>query len=359
MSEPFIAALCERIRDHAARKAPLAVRGGGTKDFYGHGPVGEVLDMKPYAGIVAYEPKELVVTVRAGTRLVDLESALAAERQMLAFEPPHFGAGATIGGAVAVGLSGPRRPYAGSLRDFVLGTRVVNGKGEDLAFGGRVIKNVAGYDVSRLMAGALGTLGVITEISFKVLPRPAHETTLAFELDEGRATEQVNRWAGQPLPLSATAWEAGKLRARLSGAASAVAAAKARMGGEEIDAGSYWGDLREQRIAFFAPSRPLWRLAVPQTAAPMAQAHAQLVEWGGGVRWINGDADAASLRAEAARAGGHATLFRGGDKSVGVFHPLEPAVMKIHRRLKDAFDPAGILNPGRMYAFQKFVSGTK
>jgi glycolate oxidase FAD binding subunit len=351
MSEPFIAALCERIRDHAARKAPLAVRGGGTKDFYGQGCVGEVLDMTPYAGIVAYEPKELVVTVRAGTRLADLESALAAERQMLAFEPPHFGEGATIGGAVAAGLSGPRRAYAGSLRDFVLGTRVVNGKGEDLAFGGRVIKNVAGYDVSRLMAGALGTLGVITEISFKVLPRPAHETTLAFELDEARATEQVNRWAGQPLPLSATAWEAGRLRARLSGAASAVAAAKVRMGGEEIEAGSYWGELREQRLGFFAPSRALWRLSVPQTAAPMAVAHAQLVEWGGGVRWISGDADAASLRSEAASAGGHATLFRGGDKSVGVFHPLEPAVMKIHRRLKDAFDPAGILNPGRMYAF--------
>jgi glycolate oxidase FAD binding subunit len=351
MSEPFIAALCERIRDHAARKAPLAVRGGGTKDFYGQGCVGEVLDMRPYAGIVAYEPKELVVTVRAGTLLVDLESALAAERQMLAFEPPHFGEGATIGGAVAAGLSGPRRPYAGSLRDFVLGTRVVNGKGEDLAFGGRVIKNVAGYDVSRLMAGALGTLGVITEISFKVLPRPAHETTLAFELDESRATEQVSRWAGQPLPLSATAWEAGKLRARLSGAASAVAAAKVRMGGEEIEAAGYWGDLREQRLGFFAPARALWRLSVPQTAAPLAAAHAQLVEWGGGVRWISGDADAASLRSEAARAGGHATLFRGGDKSVGVFHPLEPAVMKIHRRLKDAFDPAGILNPGRMYAF--------
>jgi glycolate oxidase FAD binding subunit len=351
MGEPFIAVLCERIRDHAARKAPLAVRGGGTKDFYGHGCIGEPLDMAAYAGIVAYEPKELVVTVRAGTRLAELESALAGERQMLAFEPPHFGERATIGGAVAAGLSGPRRAYAGSLRDFVLGTRVVNGKGEDLAFGGRVIKNVAGYDVSRLMAGALGTLGVITEISFKVLPRPAHETTLVFELDEARATEQANRWAGQPLPLSASAWEAGVLRARLSGAASAVAAAKARMGGEEIDAGSYWRDLREQRLGFFATGRALWRLSVPQTAAPMAASHPQLIEWGGGVRWISADADAASLRSEVARAGGHATLFRGGDKSIGVFHPLEPAVMKIHRRLKDAFDPAGILNPGRMYAF--------
>ncbi len=351
MSEPFVAGLCERVREHAARKAPLAVRGGGTKDFYGRGRIGDTLDMTPYAGIVAYEPKELVVTVRAGTRLGELEAALAAERQMLPFEPPHFGEGATIGGALAAGLSGPRRPYAGSLRDFVLGTRIVNGKGEDLNFGGRVIKNVAGYDVSRLMAGALGTLGVITEISFKVLPRPAHEMTLLFELDQARATETANRWAGQPLPLSATAWQDGKLRVRLSGASSAVAAARTKMGGEQIEAGDYWRDLREQRLPFFAPSRPLWRVSVPQTAAALATSHAQLVEWGGGVRWISAEADAVALRSEVERAGGHATLFRGGDKSVGVFHPLQPAVMKIHRRLKDAFDPAGILNPGRMYPF--------
>ena len=351
MSDDFIAALCERVRDHAARKAPLCIRGGGSKDFYGQSCSGEGVDMSPYAGIVAYEPKELVVTVRAGTPLAELENALAAERQMLPFEPPHFGERATIGGAVASGLSGPRRPYAGSVRDFVLGTRVVNGKGEDLSFGGRVIKNVAGYDVSRLMAGALGTLGVITEISFKVLPRPSLETTLVFELDEEEATEQANRWAGQPLPLSATAWQERKLRVRLSGAATAVAAAKAKMGGEEIDAGDYWRELREQRLAFFSAARPLWRLSVPQTAAPIRTAHPQLVEWGGGVRWVSGDLDPMNIRSTAERLGGHATLFRGGDKSIGVFHPLQPALMKIHRRLKDAFDPSGILNPGRMYDF--------
>ena len=351
MSDDFIAALCERVRDHAARKAPLRIRGGGSKDFYGQSCSGEGVELSPYAGIVAYEPRELVVTVRAGTPLAELESALAAERQMLPFEPPHFGERATIGGAVASGLSGPRRPYAGSVRDFVLGTRVVNGKGEDLSFGGRVIKNVAGYDVSRLMAGALGTLGVITEISFKVLPRPARETTLVFELDEEEATEQANRWAGQPLPLSATSWQERRLRVRLSGAATAVAAAKAKMGGEEIDAGDYWRELREQRLAFFSGARPLWRLSVPQTAAPIRTAHPQLLEWGGGVRWVSGDLDPMNIRSTAERLGGHATLFRGGDKSIGVFHPLQPALMKIHRRLKDAFDPAGILNPGRMYDF--------
>jgi glycolate oxidase FAD binding subunit len=368
MNDSFISDLCERVRGAASRKERLRIRGGGTKDFYGAAVEGEIVDIAPYAGIVAYEPKELVLTVRAGTRLADVEAALAGQRQMLPFEPPHFGtpapvdasvrrdppdmpqSRATIGGVVAAGLSGPRRPYAGSVRDFVLGTRIVNGKGEDLSFGGRVIKNVAGYDISRLMTGALGTLGVITEISFKVLPRPVAETTLVYELDEGAAIEQANLWAGQPLPLSATAWQDGTLRVRLSGAATAVAAAKVKMGGHEIDAGDYWRDLREHRLAFFSRA-PLWRVSVPQTTDPVMPSHPQLVEWGGGVRWIAGEVDALTLRSTVERAGGHATLFRGGDKAIGVFHPLKPALAKIHRRLKDAFDPAGILNAGRMYDF--------
>jgi glycolate oxidase FAD binding subunit len=360
MIDAFIPSLCERIRGAAARKERLRVRGGGTKDFYGAAAEGEAIDVSPYSGIIAYEPKELVLTVRAGTRLTEVEAALAAQRQMLPFEPPHFArleggeasqAHATIGGVVAAGLSGPRRPYAGAVRDFVLGTRIVNGKGEDLSFGGRVIKNVAGYDVSRLMTGALGTLGVITEISFKVLPRPAVETTLVFELDQAAAIVQANLWAGQPLPLSATAWQDGTLRVRLSGAATAVAAARAKMGGAAIDAGDFWADLREHRLAFFKRPGPLWRLSVPQTTEPVVDSHAQLVEWGGGVRWLAGDVDPLALRSTAERVGGHATLFRGGDKSIGVFHPLKPAILKIHRRLKDAFDPAGILNAGRMYDF--------
>ncbi|HEX4331053.1 MAG TPA: glycolate oxidase subunit GlcE [Usitatibacter sp.] len=351
MDDTFIAEICERVRDHAARKAPLRIRAGGTKDFYGEASEGAVLDLSSYSGIVAYEPRELVVTVRAGTRLSELEAALAAERQMLAFEPPHFGPAATIGGTVATGLSGPRRPYAGAVRDFVLGTRIVNGKGEDLAFGGRVIKNVAGYDVSRLMAGALGTLGAITEISFKVLPRPAAEMTLAYEMEEAPATEQVNRWAGQPLPLSATAWQGGRLRVRISGAPASLAAAKAKMGGEEVDAEDYWRDLREQRLDVFQGSPTLWRVCVPQTAAPIGVTSAQVIEWGGGLRWVAGDVDALHVRSAAERAGGHATVFRGGRGVLPVFHPLKPAIAKIHRRLKAAFDPAGILNPGRMYDF--------
>jgi glycolate oxidase FAD binding subunit len=352
MAQEFIVRLCQQVADAAARKAPLRIRGGGTKDFYGAEPSGEPCDTAGYAGIVAYEPKELVLTVRAGTRLAEIETVLAGERQMLPFEPPHFAPGATIGGTVATGLSGPRRAYAGAVRDFVLGARIVNGKGEDLAFGGRVIKNVAGYDVSRLMTGAFGTLGVLTELSFKVLPRPAAETTLRFELDAASTISQANRWSAQPLPISATAWESGALRVRLSGAESAVRAAMTRMGGEDIgpDA-SYWTDLREHRLAFFARRGPLWRVSVAQTAGTFDLGAPQLMEWGGGLRWVSGPLDAQAVRRAAEAAGGHATLFRGGDKSVGVFHPLAPAVLKIHRRLKAAFDPAGILNAGRFYDF--------
>jgi glycolate oxidase FAD binding subunit len=348
----FISSLCERVKDHAARKAPLRIVGGGTKDFYGGPLQGEALSIAPYAGVIAYEPRELVLTVRAGTRLSEIESALAAEGQMLPFEPPRDGDAATIGGTVACNFSGPRRPYAGAARDFVLGARIVNGKGEDLQFGGRVIKNVAGYDVSRLMTGALGTLGVLTELSFKVLPRPAAETTLAFEMDEARMIESVNRWAGQPLPLSATAWEAGVLRVRLSGAVAAVASAKQKMGGMEApDGATYWESLREHRLPFFEGPDLLWRLSVAQTAAPLALEGAQLIEWGGGLRWVRSSLTLDQARHAAEQGKGHATLFRGGDRAGGVFHPLAPAIAKIHRRLKDAFDPAGILNPGRMDNF--------
>ena len=355
MADDFVRGLCERVAHAASRKAPLAIRGGGTKAFYGGEPRGEPLDVAGHAGIVAYEPQELVLTVRAGTPLAEVEAALDAQRQMLPFEPPRFDAGGgvpTIGGIVATGLSGPRRAYAGAVRDFVLGTRIVNGKGEALAFGGRVIKNVAGYDVSRLMTGALGTLGVLTEVSFKVLPRPPVETTLVFAFDEATAITRANQWAAQPLPVSGTAWQDGTLRVRLSGAEPAVAAARAKLGGEDAGpAREFWRDLREQRLPFFALDRPLWRISVPQATAPLAMPHPQLIEWGGGLRWVSGELDAATVRATAERAGGHATRFRGGDRSVGAFHPLAPAVLKIHRRLKDAFDPMGILNPGRMYDF--------
>ncbi|AUN95595.1 glycolate oxidase subunit GlcE [Pseudazoarcus pumilus] len=349
----IIEAWRERVRQVADARTPLRVRGGGSKDFYGREPAGEVFDTRECAGIVAYEPTELVVTVRAGTPLAELDAALAEKGQWLAFEPPHFGDGATVGGMVATGLSGPRRMAVGSLRDFVLGMKVLDGRGDVLSVGGQVMKNVAGYDVSRLMTGALGTLGVIVEVSLKVLPRPVAEATLALECDEAAALAKMNEWGAEPLPVSATAWHDGVLRVRLSGARAAVDAARQRLGGEALDgaaADAYWEALREQRDDFFGGDAPLWRFALPTTAAALALDGAQYVEWGGGQRWLRSDAAPETVRERATALGGHATLFRGGDRAGEVFQRPSAPLMQMHRRLKAAFDPAGILNPGRMYA---------
>jgi glycolate oxidase FAD binding subunit len=276
---------------------------------------------------------------------------------MLPFEPPHFAqsgsGGATIGGAVAAGLSGPRRAATGAVRDFVLGVRILDGRGQDLSFGGQVMKNVAGYDISRALAGSLGTLGLIAEVSLKVLPIPVSEATLKFEMPPDRALETVNKWAGKPLPISAIAYTDGDLGVRLSGAAAAVSSARARLGGELLDADRaerFWAGIREQTDPFFEGAEPLWRLAVPSTTPPLALEGRTLVEWGGSLRWLKSSAEVRTVREGVARVGGHATLFRGGDKSAGVFHPLAPAVAVIHKRLKAEFDPRGILNRGRMYA---------
>jgi glycolate oxidase FAD binding subunit len=347
------AALAGRIRDAAQDRRPLRLRGGGTKDFYGGTPSGEILDTRECAGVVAYEPSELVVSARSGTPLAELESALGANGQMLAFEPPHFGAGATLGGCIAAGLSGPRRASAGALRDFVLGIRVVDGQGRLLSFGGQVMKNVAGYDVSRLLAGSLGTLGVIVEASLKVLPKPAEECMLRLEMPEGRAIEAMNRWAGQPLPISATAWQGGVLAVRLSGAASALREAAARLGGECTEGAlvqAFWQGIREQTDPFFSGADPLWRVSVPTVTAPLALPGAQLIEWNGGERWLRTSSAAQVVREAAHSAGGHATIFRGSDRSAGVFSPLSPTLARLHRELKAVFDPAGILNPGRLHA---------
>ena len=341
------------IREAAGAGRPLRLRGGGTKDFYGGEPCGEILDTRSCAGIVSYEPSELVITARCGTPLADLESALAGNGQMLAFEPPHFGPAATLGGCIAAGLSGPRRAAAGALRDFVLGARIVDGRGRLLSFGGQVMKNVAGYDISRLLAGSLGTLGLIVEVSLKVLPKPPAECTLRFEMPEGRAIETMNRWAGIPLPVSATTWQDGAFAVRLSGAPVALGAAANRLGGERVDgaqADRFWQDIREQIAPFFAGDAPLWRLSFPSAASPLALPGTQLIEWNGALRWLRTDADPATLRAAAGQAAGHATRFRAGDRSAGPFAPLAPALARLHRELKAVFDPAGILNRGRLYA---------
>ena len=343
----------ERVVAATMNKTPLRIRGGGSKDWYGQALQGEILDTREYSGILAYEPTELVIVARSGTPLAEIEAALDARNQMLAFEPPHFGPQSTIGGVVAAGLSGPRRQAVGAVRDFVLGVTLMDGKGDVLKFGGQVMKNVAGYDVSRLLAGSLGVLGLMVDVSLKVLPKPFYETTLRFELSQKEAIERLNTWGGQPLPLSASAWHGGVLIVRLSGAEAAVKAAVQKMGGEEeTQAAMFWEALRNHSNEFFAATSgptSLWRLSVPSVTPPLDLEGEQLVEWGGAQRWLRSGADAAAIRAVAEKAGGHATLFRGGDKSAGVFHSLAPAIAAIHRNLKSTFDPSGIFNRGRMY----------
>lgn len=342
--------LAAAIRDAARHRRALCIRGGGTKDFYGGALRGDVLDVSPCRGIISYEPSELAITAHAGTPLAEIEAAMRDQGQMLAFEPPHFGPTATLGGCVAAGLSGPRRPYAGAVRDLVLGLRMLDGKGSDLRFGGQVMKNVAGYDVSRLLAGSLGTLGVILEISLKAQPLPPAEITLCREQTQAEAIALTNEWAGRPLPLSATCHIDNQLYVRLSGAASAVRAAREKLGGAEVaDGAAFWTKLREQELDFFVAARPLWRLSLKSTTPPLNLPGQQLVEWGGALRWLKADIDAKTVREAAAFGGGHATLFRANDKSAGVFHPLPPAMMRIHQRLKQMFDPVGIFNPGRLY----------
>jgi glycolate oxidase FAD binding subunit len=351
--------LIDRIRSARAERTPLRIRGGDTKAFYGEAARGEELDLRPLAGITSYEPTELVVTARAGTPLIELEAALAEAGQWLPFEPPRFGAGGSVGGMVASGLNGPARAANGSLRDHVLGLTMLDGRGELLSFGGQVMKNVAGYDVARLVAGSLGVLGVICEVSLKVLPLPPAQATLRFEMPPLKALQALNTWAGQPLPMQASAWWDGALVVRLAGAAAAVQAALARLGGDLIEptlAAGFWQGLRDHSDEFFDGARraagqgaALWRLSLPSVAPPLNLSGEQLIEWHGAQRWLCTTTPAATVRAAATEAGGHATLFLGADKSAGVFAPLAPPLLRIHRELKRAFDPDGILNPGRLY----------
>jgi glycolate oxidase FAD binding subunit len=356
-SHPALGALRDCVRAADADRVRLRLRGGGTKDFYGELSGGEPLDLRALSGIVSYEPTELVVTALCGTPLTELESALAEKRQCLAFEPPHFGAGTTVGGMVAAGLSGPRRASAGAVRDYMLGAVLLSASGELLHFGGQVMKNVAGYDVSRLLAGSMGILGPIVQVSLKVLPVPAAEATLAIGIGLRDVLVQMNRWAGLPLPISGTAWFGGDLGLRLSGAKAAVDAAVRRFvdehGARVVEpeqAMPFWAGIRDQTDSFFDGEQSLWRLSVPSTAPPFEFPGRQLVEWGGALRWFKTDADAALVRQAAATVGGTATLFRGRDRASGSFPPLSAPVLELHRRIKRELDPRGIFNPGRLVA---------
>jgi glycolate oxidase FAD binding subunit len=355
--EAALATCIETVRAAASARKPLRLRGGGSKDFLAERLEGDVLDTRGLSGIRSYEPSELVVTVGAGTPLAQLEATLAERGQCLPFEPPRFGGEPTVGGMVAAGLAGPARASVGSVRDFVLGLALVNGRGELLTFGGQVMKNVAGYDVSRLMAGSFGTLGLIVEASLKVLPRAPAEATLLFACAQDDALQRLNAWGGQPLPLNASRWCDGKLHLRLRGAVAAVDAACRKLGGERQDdakAASEWEQCRDQLLPWFAASedRDLWRVSVPQTAPVLDLPGSPLVEWHGGQRWYALErSDASRVRRIAEQAGGHATLFDATTPTGGLqrFHPLAAPLDRIHRDLKREFDPAGIFNPGRMY----------
>jgi glycolate oxidase FAD binding subunit len=381
--------LAARVRDAAKTGTRLRLHGGASKDFYGEALIGEPLDVSAHRGVVSYEPSELVVTARAGTPLAELEALLASQGQCLPFEPPHFGPGATVGGMVASGLSGPARASVGAVRDYILGVKIINGQGEVLVFGGQVMKNVAGYDVSRLMAGSLGTLGVLLEASLKVLPvAPAEATLMCAGVSQQQALDLLNAWGGQPLPLNASCWvhdsssqpPSDALFVRLRGAVAAVDAACPRMtadvaalGGavlrmDPAQASADWNACREQTLPFFAappaamaelsPDLCLWRLSLPQTTPALALpaiASSPLIEWHGGLRWVWAPAHAAALlRNVAQKAGGHATLFRASagrvnaDKEAGVFTPLNAVQQRIQRELQKQFDPAGVFNTSRL-----------
>ena len=342
--------LCAQIRDAYEARRALRIEGNGSKAFYGRATTGESLDVTTHCGIVRYEPTELVVTARAGTPVAEIEAALAEHGQMLAFEPPSFAAAATIGGAVASGLGGPRRPWGGAPRDLLLGTSLIDGQGRRLRFGGEVMKNVAGYDVSRLMAGALGTLGVLLEVSIKVLPAPAVERSLVLSLNRDRALHLMRELARQPAPLSAACHVEDRLYVRLSGNASSVAAWEKQIGGDGGAGSDFWRALRDHRLPFFDNPRPLWRLSLAPATPRLDCEHEVLTDWAGAQRWVYTRCAAAELRAEVAKSEGHAILFRHGNDEMSVFHPLDPVRARIHRGLKQRFDPVGILNPGRMYA---------
>ncbi len=344
--------LRERVVRARRESAPLAIRGGGSKDFYGRQIIGQTFPVWQHAGILDYQPTELVITARAGTSLQEVQTTLADCNQMLGFEPPLFAPSATLGGVIATGLAGPRRPYAGSVSDFVLGLKVLTGKGELLRFGGQVIKNVAGFDISRLMVGAMGCLGVILEASLKVLPMPLRETTIKLEHDQaGEFVKFMTALARKPLPVSAACWVGGVTWLRLSGTDTGVDSAIRRIGGEVDDQGDlFWDGVREHSHEFFQGGSPLLRGSVAPATPVICPQTPQLMDWGGAARWICGAGDDSEFERQVRYHRGHVTRFRNVDRSGQVFGPVDSVNMKYQQRLKDAFDPHRILNPGRMYA---------
>lgn len=338
--------LADRVRGATARRTPLRIVGGDTKRFYGRQVEGERLDVASHRGVLSYDPSELVITARAGTPIAEIDALLATNGQMLAFEPPVLGEASTLGGVIASGLAGPRRPFAGVVRDFVLGVTVLGGRGDALRLGGTVFKNVAGFDGFRLMAGAHGSLGVLLDISLRVSPRPAIEESVSIDEDWPAAKVRLNALMSRQTPLSAAMHDGRRLYLRFSGSEGGVANAVSASGGDVLP--DLWADARDLRLPIFAGPR-LWRLSVPHARGLPDLKGERLIDWAGSQLWLATDADAAAVRAGCAGVGGHATLFRGGAVEDEVFTPLASPVLALHRRIKAAFDPAGVFNPGRMY----------
>lgn len=339
--------LQQQIKKAAANATALQICGGGSKSFYGNPTEGEILDVSTHSGIVDYDPAELVITLRGGCKLVDVEAVLAEQGQMFGFEPPHYSDQVTIGGVVAAGLAGPRRAFAGGIRDFILGTRVLDGRGEVLNFGGRVIKNVAGFDVSRLMVGSMGTLGVLLEVSLRVIPCFETELTLGFDHDTAESHIQwINELGGRPLPLSASLWHKGRSLIRLSGSQQGIDSAARQLGGDKEQ--SPWESLKEQGHGFFEGHSHVNRISLPPTMELSLQQD-QLIEWSGAQRWIS-DCDIERMRERLQAKQGSLCLFRGNQETASVFQPVDEATMVLQRNLKSRFDPARIFNRDRLYA---------
>jgi glycolate oxidase FAD binding subunit len=337
----------------SANGVPVRIIGGNTKAFYGHLVDAVDIDVSGHSGIVDYDPAELVITLRAGCKLKEVESLLAEKGQMLGFEPPHFGDEATIGGMVASGLTGPRRAFSGAIRDFILGVKLLNGRGEIVNFGGRVIKNVAGFDVSRLMVGALGTLGVLLEVSIRVIPKFEAEETLVFEhLDAQAHIDWINQQRRLPYPISASVWHQGQTKIRLSGSQQGIHSASHDLGGDKIDSDEIWSGLKEQTHSFFGQEKSIARVSVPSVEPDFLIAESQLIEWGGAQRWIEAPQTSLDqLRQQVSQHHrGTVCAFRGYDRHADIFHRPTDAIMTLHRNLKSSFDPTGMFNPGRLYA---------
>ena len=350
MPDTITQTLCEVVRQASEASRPLQIQGNGSKSFYGPPGTGDKLSTSELSAIVAYEPSELFITARAGTLLSEVEATLDDANQILPFEPPHYGKQATIGGTVACGLSGPRRPYSFAMRDCILGTQLINGKGEHLTFGGQVVKNVAGYDVSRFMCGAMGTLGVITEVSLKTIPKPESEITLVYEHMFEQASDFMQRLLQTNLPVTASYYENNCLYLRFAGNENVIEKIKERLGGEQLDKSKQlWHSVKEQQRDFFESDKNLWRCMVPVNCGALSISGESVCEWNGGLRWYTSDDDIRSVMKITKSAGGYATLFRANSPLTHRFAEPAAALKKLHLKLKQAFDPDNILNPGRMY----------